>query len=163
MALYNEAQIPGSTYPGVGVSTRSRVSPNAGAGVILPQLRPHLPPSGAPPIITEGLHRALQTLSPNLTSRHDTPAGDQHISKSAPPIGPSLAGDLFNISPFQNVTSAGDAFLHADQRPLIPAGLKARVAAAMPPGMRHRTASWDRAVARFRSNRPTSGSRIPRE
>lgn len=79
-------------------------------------------------------------------------------------LTPSVAGTVYNATPLSNVTSvATDIRSGVRGRPLIPVGLRDRAADAMPPGIRQRAAAWTRAVARFRSSRPTSGGRVHRE
>lgn len=79
-------------------------------------------------------------------------------------IVPSVAGTLYNATPVSNVTAiATDLRSGVRGRPLIPPGLRGRAADAMPPGIRQRATVWARAVARYRSNRPTSGGRVHRE
>lgn len=79
-------------------------------------------------------------------------------------LTPSVAGTIYNATPLSNITSvATDIRSGVRGRPLIPVGLRDRAADAMPPGIRQRAAAWNRAVARFRSPRPTSGGRVHRE
>jgi len=154
MPLYNEAPQPGSSFP-----NRASLPPDHGA--ILPplvfnELIPRL--AGIAPRA-----RAGSFTPPPRTAGVPSPARVAEIIKPFPIIGGSVAGTIYNATPVSNITAVASDIPHAVNRPLIPPGLRERLAENMPAGMRQRATVWARAVARWRSNRPTSGGKISRE
>lgn len=154
---YNEATQPGSTFP-----NRTTLPSNNGAPL------PSLVARGVPlPSFAGVLGRASYpvgsfTAPPNTTGGPGAPNGAV-IHRPTPAIGPSVVGTVVSATPVANIATALRELPHAARRPLIPAGLRERAADAMPPGMRQRATVWARAVARWRSHRPTTGGRISRE
>lgn len=151
MAIYIEAAAPGSSIP----------NPRGMGGAVVPSLVPR----GFPPElsgVSGFLPVASFTNAPSFTTGPLRKYGAE-IAKSAPPIGPSVTGTLFSATPLANITSVFRDLPHAARRPFLPAGLRERVAETLPPGLRQRATVWTRAVARWRSVRPTSGGRVHRE
>lgn len=154
MAIYNEATHPGSSQP-------SRVGLPPDTGAIIPSLDPR------------GIGQEFAGVSKTFGAGSFTRAPDAsglgiarypaEIVKSLPAIGPSVAETVFNATPVSNITSILSDIPGAARRPIIPAGLRDRAASALPEGIRQRATVWARAVARFRSSRPTSGGRVSRE
>lgn len=154
MAIYNEATHPGSSQP-----SRIGLPPDAGA------IMPTLDFRGVVPGIA-GVSRTFSagsfTAAPR-TARANVGRYPAEVVKSLPAIGPSVAETLFNATPVSNITSVLSDIPNAARRPIIPAGLRDRAVTALPEGIRQRATVWARAVARFRSSRPTSGGRVSRE
>lgn len=154
MPLYDEATQPGSSFP-------SRLSLPPDHGSIIP----HVDFLG---VVPRGAGfspraRAGSFTPPPRTAGVPSPARVAEIIKPFPVIGESLAGTVYNATPVSNVTSVLSDIPHAARRPLIPPGLRQRAAENLPPGIRQRATVWARAVARWRSSRPTSGGKISRE
>lgn len=158
MPIYDEAQQPSSTFPHITDK------------IIMP---PNLDPSKW--VTHQGLPNQSLRRGPTM-QMPSPPATLSSIEAQVPAslfpaqiikplvLTPSVAGTAFNATPLSNITSiASDLRSGVRGRPLIPQGLRDRAADAMPPGMRQRAAVWSRAVARWRSPRPTSGGRVSRE
>lgn len=157
MPLYDEATTPGSTRPGVGP---------AGAIIPLPSpvdLRNLV--SNRFPAVSQRFGAGSFTAPPPGTAVSGAPtrAIPAIIEKSAPPLGASVAGTIASITPVADAAKLVRELPAIDHRPILPAGLRERVAETMPPGIRRRATVWARAVARFRSGRPSMGNRISRE
>ena len=156
------AQPSGSTYPHRGAMARDRASH---AGVIIPQIAQHVAdqlPALTPGRMTTRRGASMQMASPPA-SMSSTPYSAEVIKPLT--IAPSVAGTVYNATPLSNITNVVSDLRSKGLRgrPILPPGLRDRASDAMTPGMRQRTAVWARAVARFRSKRPTSGGTIHRE
>lgn len=155
MPLYDEATTPGSTRQNVGP---------AGAIIPLPAPIRELPRE-----IFSGASRSFGAgsfLAPppgSVVSGAPTRALPAIIDKPLPALGPSIAGTVARISPAGDVATIARELPAIGQRPLLPVGLRERVAETLPPGVRKRATVWARAVARFRSGRPSMNNRVTRE
>lgn len=152
MAIYNEAHPPGSSIP------QPLGGPN---GSVIPPLQLREIPQQIAGVSRD--FTAGSFLRPPHTTTGKPRAFLGEITKSRPPIGDSVASTVYNATPLSNVTSVLSDIPGLARRPIIPAGLRERTIDALPPGIRQRATSWNRAIAGWHSSRPSQRNRVTRE
>lgn len=164
MAIYdNVATTSGTAFQGGRALAHGIVVPPISRASIPKIARPGYPNS------TRARGRTMQMASPPATIS----SVEAQVPQSLYPaeiikpltLTPSVAGTLFGITPIATIRDLSSQVRSGSLRgePFLPIGWKDRVASAMPPALRERSAIWARTAARFRSSRPTSGGRVSRE
>lgn len=142
MTMYNEAQTSGAYMPGAVVGTGR---PNGFVNPFRGQVR-ELP--AVPTISRLGSTSSIMS-PPNMFGGANQVSGvAAPINVPLPEIGPSVIGSIAGALPAVGAVNLARDIPNANGRPLIPVGLRERVAASLPDGIRKRAVAWERAISR---------------